>query len=123
MNIQQLYEFCLSKKGVTEHFPFDEDTLVFKVMGKMFCLASLKDWENGNPSISVKCDPIYAEELRITYESVTPGYHSNKKHWNTVFANREIPDKKMFHFITHSYELVVAGLPKKLRDELKQIPS
>ena len=119
MNIQQLYEFCLSKKAVTEHFPFDEDTLVFKVARKMFCLASLQDWENGKPSVLVKCDPNYAEELRAQFESVTPGYHSNKKHWNTVFVNREIDDKKIMHFINHSYELVVAGLPKKQREVLK----
>ncbi|TDP58707.1 MmcQ/YjbR family DNA-binding protein [Flavobacterium dankookense] len=119
MDIQQLYEFCLSKKGVTEHFPFDEDTLVFKVAGKMFCLASLKDWENGNPTVNLKCDPDYAIELREKYESVTPGYHSNKKHWNTVFVNKEIDDKKIIHFINHSYELIVAGLPKKQREEFK----
>ena len=118
MNIQQLYEFCLSKKAVTEHFPFDEDTLVFKVGGKMFCLASLKDWENGNPSILVKCDPEYALELRAKYDNVQPGYHSNKKHWNSVYINKELQDKKILHFINHSYELVVAGLPKKLRDEI-----
>ena len=119
MNIQQLYEFCLSKKGVTEHFPFDEDTLVFKVAGKMFCLTSLKDWENGNPTVNLKCDPEYAIELREKYESVTPGYHSNKKHWNTIFVNKEIDDKKIIHFINHSYELVVAGLPKKEREVFK----
>ena len=118
MNIQQLYEFCLSKKAVSEHFPFDEDTLVFKVGGKMFCLASLQDWESANPSILVKCDPNYAEELRAQFESVTPGFHSSKKHWNTIFINKEIPDKKIFHFINHSYDLVVAGLPKKLRDQI-----
>ena len=119
MNIQQLYEYCLSKKGVTEHFPFDEDTLVFKVAGKMFCLVSLKDWENGNPTVNLKCDPNYAIELREKFESVTPGYHSNKKHWNTVFVNKEVDDKKIIHFINHSYELVVAGLLKKEREAFK----
>jgi predicted DNA-binding protein (MmcQ/YjbR family) len=107
MNIQQLYEFCLSKKGVTEHFPFDEDTLVFKVAGKMFCLASLKDWENGNPTVNLKCDPDYAIELREKYESVTPGYHSNKKHWNTIFVNKEIDDKKIIHFINTIWTITV----------------
>lgn len=119
MDIQQLYDYCLSKKGVTEHFPFDEDTLVFKVMGKMFCLASLHEWEKGNPAVNVKCDPDYAEELRAEFESVQPGYHSNKKHWNTVYVNREIPDKKIIHFIHHSYELVVSKLPKKEREALR----
>ena len=70
MNIQQLYEFCLSKKGVTEHFPFDEDTLVFKVGGKMFCLTSLKEWEKGTPSLNLKCDPDKALELRAEYLSL-----------------------------------------------------
>ena len=120
MDIQQLYEFCLSKKAVTEHFPFDEDTLVFKVGGKMFCMASLQEWEKGNPAISVKCDPNYAIELRDRYESVIPGYYSNKKHWNTIFINKEIDDRKIVHFINHSYELVVSGLPKKTRDALKE---
>lgn len=119
MNIEQLYEFCLSKKAVSEHFPFDLDILVFKVGGKIFCLTSLKDWENAMPSLNLKCDPIYAITLREKYESVTPGYHSNKKHWNTVFINKEIEDKKIFHFINHSYELVVAGLTKKEREILK----
>lgn len=119
MNIQQLYEFCLSKKAATEHFPFDEDTLVFKVGGKMFCLTSLKDWESGNPSVLVKCDPDYALELRAKHEDVHPGYHSNKKYWNSVFINKELQDKKIVHFINHSYELVVSGLPKKLRDEIR----
>jgi predicted DNA-binding protein (MmcQ/YjbR family) len=121
MDIQQLYDYCLSKKGVTEHFPFDEDTLVFKVMGKMFCLASLKEWEQGNPSLNLKCDPDYALVLRDEFESVQPGYHSNKKHWNTVYVNREIPDKKVIHFINHSYELVAAKLPKKDREILRNM--
>ena len=119
MNIQQYFEFCLAKKGVTEHFPFDEDTLVFKVGGKMFALSSLSQWEKGTPSVNLKCDPERAEELRARYESVIPGYHSNKKHWNTVFFNKEIEDKIILHFINHSYELVVAGLPKRERENLK----
>ena len=119
MNIEQLYDYCLTKKGVTEHFPFDKDTLVFKVGGKMFCLTSLKDWENGNPSVIVKCNPELAIEWRERYESVLPGYHSNKKHWNTVLINRELDSKKVNHFINHSYELVVSGLSKKERELLK----
>lgn len=121
MNIQQLYEFCLTKKGVTEHFPFDEDTLVFKVAGKMFCLASLQEWEKGAPALNLKCDPEYAQLLRDEFESVQPGYHSNKKHWNTVYVNREIPDKKIIHFINHSYELVVSNLTKKEREVLQKM--
>jgi predicted DNA-binding protein (MmcQ/YjbR family) len=118
MNIQQLYEFCLNKKGVTEHFPFDEDTLVFKVGGKMFCLTSLSDWEKGMSSLNLKCDPQVAIELREKFDGITPGYHMSKIHWNTVKINEDVPDKKAFHLINHSYELVFASLTKKLRAEI-----
>ena len=118
MNIQQLYEFCLNKKGVTEHFPFDEDTLVFKVGGKMFCLTSLSEWEKGTPSLNLKCDPQVAIELREKFDGITPGYHMSKIHWNTVKINEDVPDKKAFHLINHSYELVFASLTKKVREEI-----
>jgi predicted DNA-binding protein (MmcQ/YjbR family) len=118
MNIQQLYEFCLTKKGVTEHFPFDEDTLVFKVGGKMFCLTSLKDWENGTPSLNLKCDPVQAEELRAQYEAINPGYHMSKVHWNTIDFNSDVSDKMMCEFINHSYELVFKSLTKKIQSEI-----
>lgn len=118
MNIQQLYEYCLSKKGVTEHFPFDEDTLVFKVGGKMFCLTSLKDWENGTPSLNLKCHPELTEEMRAKYDAVNPGYHMSKKHWNTIDFNKDVNDKKMMHFINHSYELVFSSLTKKMKSEI-----
>ena len=118
MDIQQLYEFCQSKKGVTEHFPFDEDTLVFKVGGKMFCLTSLKGWEKGTPSLNLKCDPQVAIELREKFDGITPGYHMSKIHWNTVKINEDVPDKKAFHLINHSYELVFASLTKKFRAEI-----
>ncbi len=121
MDIQQLYEFCLSKKGVTEHFPFDEDTLVFKVGGKMFCLTSLKDWENGTPSLNLKCDPEKAEELRATYNAVKPGYHMSKIHWNTIDFNGDVSDKLMCQFINHSYELVFKSLTKKIQAEINEI--
>jgi predicted DNA-binding protein (MmcQ/YjbR family) len=121
MNIQQLYEFCLSKKGVTEHFPFDEDTLVFKVGGKMFCLTSLKEWEKGTPSLNLKCNPERAEELRAEYVAINPGFHMSKTHWNTVDFNSDVSDKTMCELINHSYDLVVACLPKKKRDEINQL--
>lgn len=120
MNIQQLYEYCLSKKGVTEHFPFNEDTLVFKVGGKMFCLASLKKWEEGNPSLNLKCNAEIAIQLREQFEDVLPGFHMSKKHWNTVLINKSLPDKKITHFINHSYELVFASLPKKMKQEIEK---
>lgn len=102
MNIEQIREYCLAKKDVTEGFPFDEDTLVFKVKGKIFVLASL----DGDLSINLKCDPGLALELREKHPSVTPGYHMNKKHWNTVSLNGSIPDKEIINWIDHSYNLV-----------------
>jgi predicted DNA-binding protein (MmcQ/YjbR family) len=121
MNIQQLYEFCQSKKDVTEHFPFDEDTLVFKVGGKMFCLTSLTQWEKGTPSLNLKCDPNVAVELREKFDGITPGYNMSKVHWNTVRINEDVPDKKTFHLINHSYELVFASLTKKVKQEIQEI--
>lgn len=118
MNIQQLYEFCLNKKGVTEHFPFDEDTLVFKVGGKMFALASLSEWEKGNPSVNLKCDPERAEELRAEHDDIQPGYHMSKVHWNTVKVNRNLSDKFLKELIDHSYDLVFKSLTKKIQREV-----
>ena len=120
MNIQQLYEFCLSKEGVTEHFPFDEDTLVFKVGGKMFCLTSLKEWEKHTPSLNLKCDPERAEELRAEYDAINPGYHMSKVHWNTIDFNSDVSDKMMGELINHSYELVFKSLTKKIQNEILQ---
>jgi predicted DNA-binding protein (MmcQ/YjbR family) len=121
MNIQQFYEFCLSKKGVTEHFPFDEETLVFKVGGKMFCLTSLKEWEKGTPSLNLKCNPERAEELRAEYEAIIPGWHMSKIHWNTVAFNSDVSDKMMRELINHSYELVFNSLTKKIQAEINEL--
>jgi predicted DNA-binding protein (MmcQ/YjbR family) len=118
MNIQQLYEFCLSKKAVTEHFPFDEDTLVFKVGGKMFCLTSLKEWENGTPALNLKGDPERNEELRAEYEAINPGFHMSKTHWNTVHFNNDVPDKMICSLINDSYDLVFKSLTKKIQKEI-----
>ncbi len=118
MNIQQLYEFCLSKKGVTEHFPFDEDTLVFKVGGKMFCLTSLSEWEKDSPSLNLKCDPERAAELRAEYDAVNPGYHMSKVHWNTVAFHSDVNDKMMRELINDSYDLVFKSLTKKSQNEI-----
>ena len=120
MNIQQLYEFCLAKKGVTEHFPFDEDTLVFKVGGKMFCLTSIKQWESNEPSLNLKCDPDKAEVLRAEYEAIQPGYHMNKKHWNTIEFHSDVNDKMMYQLINDSYDLVFKSLTKKIQSEIKE---
>ncbi len=119
MNIEQFRTYCLSKKAVTEHFPFDEDTLVFKVLGKMFALASLKKWEAGEAAINLKCDPEYALELRAEYESIDAGWHMSKKHWNTVYLfHGELSPKFIAELIDHSYDMVVKGMPKKLRESL-----
>jgi predicted DNA-binding protein (MmcQ/YjbR family) len=120
MNLQTYYEYCLSKKGVTEHFPFDEDTLVFKVGGKMFALASLKQWEKGQPAANLKCDPERAEELRAQYDDIIPGFHMSKTHWNTVAVNRDVPDSFVRELIDHSYELVFKSLTKKIQAEVSE---
>ncbi|TPV31810.1 MmcQ/YjbR family DNA-binding protein [Paucihalobacter ruber] len=119
MNIEQYRTYCLSKKGVTEHFPFDDDVLVFKVGGKVFALASLSQWEKGDAYINLKCDPDYAEELRAEYNSIQPGYHMHKKLWNSVYIHTgELSPKLIVKLIDHSYELILQSLPKKLRESL-----
>jgi len=118
MNIQQFFEFCLSKKGVTEHFPFDEDTLVFKVGGKMFALSSLNNWEKGTPAVNLKCDPERSEELRANYNDIKPGFHMSKVHWNTIEINGDVSDKFLRELIDHSYDLVFKSLTKKLQAEI-----
>lgn len=113
MNIEELREYCLLKPGVTEEFPFDNDTLVFKVMGKIFMLTSLTGWEAGDASMNVKCDPLEAIRLREKHpDHIFPGYHMNKKHWNTVHINQGLADKKILSFVNHSYDLVASKLPK-----------
>lgn len=120
MNIEQLCEYCLKKNGVTEDFPFDEHTLVFKVLGKMFALIGLEKWENDDKSINLKCDPDYAEELRAQYDSINAGYHMSKKHWNTVSLNStEISPQFLSELIDHSYDMVVKGMTKKMRESLQ----
>ena len=109
MNIESFREYCLRKKGVTESFPFDETTLVFKVINKMFALTDLE----GMFSINLKCEPEIAIELRERHPSVLPGYHMNKRHWNTVLIDGSIEDELIFGWIDDSYDLVVASLPKK----------
>jgi len=122
MHIKQLRDFCIAKKGVTEHFPFDDVALVFKVMDKMFALSSLDTWEKGEESINLKCDSEKALELREEFEGITPGWHMNKRLWNTVNINNlEISDTLVFELINHSYEEVVKGLSKKLQKELESL--
>jgi len=115
MNVKEFRNYCLNKNGVTETFPFGKDTLVYKVMGKMFALTGLEE----EFRINLKCDPELAIELRERYPSVIPGYHMNKKHWNTVIVNGLISDETLKEWIDNSYELVVESLSKKLKSELK----
>jgi len=118
MNVEELRELCLSKKGVTEGFPFDESTLVFRVMGKMFALMSL---ERQPPQCNLKCNPERAEELREEYDGrIIPGYHMSKTHWNTLFLE-QLPPQLIKDLIDHSYNLVVESLTKKLQQELKSL--
>lgn len=118
MDFDRLLNICLSLPHTEETFPFDQDTMVFKVAGKMFALTSLSDWEEGHPSINLKCDPTRAIELREEYEGIEPGYHMSKVHWNTVKLNRDVPDKMVLEFIQHSYDLVWNSLSKKVREGL-----
>jgi len=115
VDIEYLREHCLKKKGVTESFPFGESTLVFKVKGKIFLLASIADlplWFN------VKCDPEKAEQLREQYHDVQPGYHMNKKHWNTIYITGSIPEKLVKEMIDDSYMLIIESLPAKIKAAL-----
>ncbi|MEY3844033.1 MAG: hypothetical protein RL293_455 [Bacteroidota bacterium] len=113
MFLDDVRNHCLKKTGVTEGFPFDKNTLVFKVFGKMFALMDVDVFD----SLNLKCDPEKAIELRETYQGVQPGYHMNKKHWNSVLLNEDVSDKLLLELIDHSYELVYASLPKKVRNE------
>lgn len=121
MDIETLREYCLSKKAVEESFPFDPDTLVFKVMGKIFLLVGL---DESPLYFNVKCDPEKAISLRETHpNSVRPAYHMNKKHWNSVYVLGELGDTLLKELIDHSYELVVKGLPQKIRNNLLNVGS
>ncbi|MEZ5044288.1 MAG: MmcQ/YjbR family DNA-binding protein [Saprospiraceae bacterium] len=119
MNIEAFHVYCMNKKGVEETFPFGEETLVFKVMGKMFALTGLDDIEF---KVNLKCDPDWAIELRETYPAIQAGWHMSKKHWNTVHFEEGLEDKFLCQLIDHSYDLVVSGLSKKMKEALAQIP-
>ena len=110
MNIEDFRTYCLSQKGVTEEFPFGEDTLVFKVMGKVFALTGLDSEEF---KVNLKCHPDRAIELREEFSAIQPGYHMNKKHWNTVKLDTELDKQLIKGWIDDSYDLVIASLPKK----------
>lgn len=116
MDLETVRNHCLSKPGnITEEFPFDEETLVFKLFGKMFLLTNVNDVPL---SMNLKCDPERAIELRERYPAVKPGYHMNKKMWNTVDADGSLSSRLVFELIDHSYDEVVKGLPKKVQEKL-----
>ena len=117
MNIEDYRDYCLLKPGVTEGFPFDEHVLVFKVMGKMFALTDIDKFE----FINLKCDPDRAIELREGNPGITPGYHMNKQQWNSVSTDGSVSNLLLIELIDHSYELIVASLSKKLRDQLVEM--
>lgn len=121
MNLETYYEYCLSKKGASEHFPFDENTLVFKVGGKMFALSSLLQWEKNEPSVNLKCDPERAQELRAEYDEIKPGFHMSKVHWNTIALNGNLSNTLVKELIDHSYELVFKSLTKKIQNEIIEL--
>jgi len=114
MNIEELRNYCLSLKHVEESFPFNESALVFKVKGKMFCLTNIDNYEY----INVKCKPEDAIELREKYNEVEPGYHMNKKHWNSIYMKGRISPDIIKEWILNSYNLAIATLPKNVRENL-----
>ncbi len=119
MNIEELRNYCLSKKATSDSFPFDENTLVFKVLNKMFAIAPLNKWESGEATITLKCDPEYTLELRETYKSVYAGPYVSNKHWNTIsLYTGELKHKLVVKLIDHSYDMVVKGMTKKMRNSL-----
>ena len=113
MHIEDLRNYCLAKKGVTEGFPFGEDTLVFKVADKLFALTNLTKIPF---SVNLKCEPERALTLREEYEEVKAGYHMNKKHWNTIDFEGHLSQSLLLELIDHSYDLVVQSLSKKVRE-------
>ena len=122
MNIEQLREYCLKKKGVTEEFPFDANTLVYKVLGKMFVIVPLDKWENNEASMTLKCNPEYTVELREQYESIYAGPYVSNFHWNTLAVFKsELKPSLILELIDHSYEMVVKAMTKKLRAKLNSL--
>ena len=117
MNIETFRDYCIAKPGVTEGFPFDKTTLVFKVMNKMFALTDVDSFEY----INLKCDPERAMELREQYDGIKPGYHMHKQQWNSVYINSDVPEDLLIELIEHSFDLIVAKLPKKDKEALKNL--
>lgn len=119
MNIDQIRTYCLSKKAASESFPFDNNTLVIKVLNKIFLMAPLNKWEEGEATITLKCDPDKTIELRERFQSIYPGPYVSNKHWNTIaIHSNELAQAFVFELIDHSYNMVVKAMTKKMRDSL-----
>ena len=116
MNIEEYRDYCISKKGVIEGFPFNENTLVFKVMNKLFALTNIDKFD----FINLKCSPEKAIDIREVYPGVTGAFHMNKAHWNSVSTKGDINDELIYQWIDDSYDLIVSSLPKKLQEELEK---
>ncbi|MFC4870139.1 MmcQ/YjbR family DNA-binding protein [Negadavirga shengliensis] len=114
MTIDFFRDYCLSRPGSTEDTPFDENTLCFRVGGKIYAIIDIYLFE----SVNLKCDPVEAVILREKYEGIVPGYHMNKKHWNTVYFNGSVPDKLILELVDHSYALVFNSLSKKIKTQI-----
>ena len=117
MTITFFREYCLSKPGTSEDTPFDENTLCFKVGGKIFAIIDIELFE----SVNLKCDPEKAVELREQYSGIVPGYHMNKKHWNTVMFDGSVSDKLILELVDHSYDLIFNSLPKKIKESFSDL--
>ena len=117
MDIEQYRDYSIAKPGVTEGFPFNETVLVFKVMGKMFALTDIDSFQ----SINLKADPERSIAMRESNPGITPGFHMSKPHWNTIAMDGSVSDPLIFELIDHSYDMVVAGLTKKLKAELEKL--
>lgn len=118
MNIESIREYCINKKGVEESFPFDESTLVFKVMNKMFALLAL---DSEVPRVNLKANPEWSCELRESYPQIYGAFHMNKKHWNSIDFENGIEESLMYKMIDHSYDCVVDKLTKKAQRELEEL--
>ncbi|HSJ67600.1 MAG TPA: MmcQ/YjbR family DNA-binding protein [Anditalea sp.] len=115
MDIEFFRSYCLSKRGASEDTPFDENTLCFRVGGKIFAITDIDKFE----SVNLKCDPERATELRELHNGITPGFHMNKKHWNTVHFNLDVSDRLVLELVDHSYDLILNSLPKKVQQEIQ----
>jgi predicted DNA-binding protein (MmcQ/YjbR family) len=120
MDLEEVKRYCASKKGATWDFPFDAETLVYRVMGKIFALVPSANAPSTPARFNLKCDPVRAELLRQTYSAVIPGYHMNHRHWNSIILDGSIPDDDIMDMVDHSYDMVVKGLSKQEREKLEK---